>query len=500
MPAPSLEVTSPHSIQKAPRSRRAPSHPLSNSQRSSDISLQSNTSLVTPHLDNFSYQVPTFHFPEFEDFRTQAHSLHHGPQETSFFEQGPADSGSMSTGLHFDYNSRPLLYNHKHEFSASLSRTSDQETESVSSQTLPTPPPLDLSDLLEPEFATGSPVPYMLPLDEESLSQKEREECYLFFSYALGPSSGLQESVGSYKTFMKVQTRQYFDKLKEPPRTSATPPVSVHPAHVPSPPASCSLFGERPPPTPEARAEDFKKWLMPPRRRGHGSPLINTPTQSVSEKIHTDDFDFLSTLSTPSPFMPETGMVGPPSLEDIFAADGGCVPDLPPPTLTAPEAFRTYPDADFHIRGIPIIAHDKFKYQQLPGVHPVPNHHAHAQQPLLAPAIFSEMTLPPPYFPQAHYPVHGPAMQDFRLNYPVPQYMAHQVLPGIMPGDENHPPHGMLGHLQASAAAVFTHDAPVFPPPLYAPAPSRPKLGWLGWEQGRSMSGRSRGISASGDL
>jgi hypothetical protein len=153
---------------------------------------------------------------------------------------------------------------------------------SVDEDSVYVPPPPDLSDLEPLMSPSDTQDTLMFSPEHIGLSRQEREEAYLFLSYAVGPAAGIQESAGTYKSFMKNQKRHYFSNLSDRQSSSPSEPpsesIAVHPAHSPAPVASCSLFGE------QARKcsqeEDFKKWLMPPR---HCTMRLQEPEDTSSE-------------------------------------------------------------------------------------------------------------------------------------------------------------------------------------------------------------------------
>lgn len=414
--------------------------------------------------------------------------------EPSYFDAVTDDANPQST-INFDYSQD--FYSSTQDSMSTIFGGNDWDSETASSQTLTTPPPLDLGDLLEPEFASGSPVPAMLPLDgQDTMTQKEREECYLLFAHALDSSSGVQESVGSYKSFMTAQKEDYFGHVKSPVAAPPNTPTPVQPDYAPAPPATCDLFGDKTPPTPEEQAEDFKKWLMPTRRR-ELKALGLPPPSMEKENASDDNMNILLKMWAPPKFGAETGLPPPPSVEDIFAPNRPPPQPLPPPVATRPEDFQAYPDADFHIHGVPIICH-KPNSQQMSSA-----------QMMQAPSqnvFYADQLFPPPYAmnSQSWSTMDSAAMLDMQPQLALPPYMLPHGMPNIMQPCESSGLTGTVGELSAGQpgqeASMFTPEAQPFQPPLYAPAPSRPRLGWLGVDQGRSMSGRLRGFSASGDL
>jgi hypothetical protein len=447
-------------------------------------SLQSNlatasdptSSLVAPYIQKRTSSNCTF---------SEVRGINTG----SPFKQSPS-SQDLSNQVHLEEGARRGLVGFLHGYhgltgsvepSPAISATFSDDTDASSSDALLTPPPLNLGDILEPEFADELTAVSMLPLDEQHLTKKEREEAYLFYSYATGPSTGVQESVGSYKSFMNSQVKHYFGNLKDR-QQGAPPPVVADLLRVPEPAATCSLFGER---TPVAGGEeDFKKWLMPPRRR----------IQKVEEKLKTPEpFDLLSIMSASSP--------PPEDFSKPLMEYPNVSTQRAPTSYTSPKDFTTYPNADFHIRGVPIIAHNKSKIQLgLPSAADVPltTRQPFTSQvstnPMPQPSLFAgqQFMLPPP--------IVGLPCESYAL--------PHAGHAPSLPGDENFPPMAcaqqflLCGPDQMYLPVYLTDQGTLQQQiPLYAPAPSLPEASWLGWEQERTEHAtRLRGFSASGDL
>jgi hypothetical protein len=77
---------------------------------------------------------------------------------------------------------------------------------SVSTSTLSTSS--SMSSTLASACEIPDPQPKVLPL-----SSQERKEHYAWLDEIIGPASGIQESMGTYKTFMEQQRNVYYDRL-----------------------------------------------------------------------------------------------------------------------------------------------------------------------------------------------------------------------------------------------------------------------------------------------
>lgn len=139
------------------------------------------------------------------------------------------------------------------------------------------PPPIDLWDAFKSPDTSKVPTTPMIPLNDFELSRTEREEQYHLFSGIADPQAP-HELQGSYRSYMDYQAQEYYEPLSEVLEVAAITPVSVHPAHTPSPPANCDLFKDRAPR--DTRGSDFRKWLIP------GEPILS---RESSVTLASDD-------------------------------------------------------------------------------------------------------------------------------------------------------------------------------------------------------------------
>jgi hypothetical protein len=298
------------------------------------------------------------------------------------------------------------------------------------------PPPFDLSDILPSPESITLPATPILPLHDHELSSKEREEHYHLFAGAVGV--GLEELQGTYKSFMDIQTREYYglleDYLDAPDKST---PVSVHPAHVPSPPADCNLFGDHR--SRDTRGEDFKKWLLP---TGHRLPASRESSISLwsedsfsSHLEHRGVAEFIQSRrsSLSSSDSSENTLSNSISVEDVPPVLFGYIPQQapaspptppqppqlirppPPPIVHFPEAQTqalvepTQEIASAYLSGAPAFPF----YREPPFIHPPPNlqFYPHHHGWPLSPA--EEPFLPMSFHPHHISPLH-----------PAPAYMA----------------------------------------------------------------------------
>jgi hypothetical protein len=355
-------------------------------------------------------------------------------------------------------------------------------------------PSLDFGDILpalhpSPAFVGPSPTP-ILPVDELDLSQKEREENYHFFSYALGPATGFQESIGSYKSFMETQTHEYFRPLSEASAGNgrASSPISVHPAHVPTPASDCVLFDGRR--QRDTRGEDFKKWLMAPRvstwRRPRestfGDDLLNTRGVEGKRSSVVDLIEARWANAPSASSDDEDESQDPLPLSDIPAAVFGHVQSRSlSHSVFPPERVALQPAVDIHGSdssatpaarimdgdGRPMMAQPRLHVYDTQAIHmPVPRElrppvehllRGTFPPPLPPPpptAVDKTRTLPPltpllqqyispvgpgipPYLEERHQgmhpqPHHGPPTAAVPLLHPVPMDLFHHAPPDAL--------------------------------------------------------------------
>ncbi|TCD65468.1 hypothetical protein EIP91_002585 [Steccherinum ochraceum] len=116
--------------------------------------------------------------------------------------------------------------------------------------------PLDVPVKTETVF----PISY-----EQPLPQNQREAYYRYLEDALGPANGVQESVGSYKTFMTQQVQTYYERLLPSDFTirasSSTPAISSMSSTSVNLPETRS-FDSSSLPRFQSRETDYGKWLL----------------------------------------------------------------------------------------------------------------------------------------------------------------------------------------------------------------------------------------------
>ncbi|EED80221.1 predicted protein [Postia placenta Mad-698-R] len=66
---------------------------------------------------------------------------------------------------------------------------------------------------LDPDASKENVNPMLALVSQGYLSEAERQAVYNGLSHALGPASGIQESVGTYKAFMMEQRQLYYERL-----------------------------------------------------------------------------------------------------------------------------------------------------------------------------------------------------------------------------------------------------------------------------------------------
>ncbi|KAH9949358.1 hypothetical protein B0H21DRAFT_130489 [Amylocystis lapponica] len=159
----------------------------------------------------------------------------------------------------------------------------------------------------------------LLPLHgDECLPQQERTAYYECLSGVLGPATGFQESVGSYKTFMTQQTQKYYERLLPNDTDSSQSPNNLSPAaavpvqlstHTRGSIAEvismsrCDLTrsGQPAPPVDwvSANKEEFSNWLLYGGRSHSSSPAC-TPDLSSDCSSETSQSWSSGSLDDPS--------------------------------------------------------------------------------------------------------------------------------------------------------------------------------------------------------
>jgi hypothetical protein len=116
---------------------------------------------------------------------------------------------------------------------------------------------------IRPRLYYPSPVnsSFLAPLqgatmrtDRQFMSQEERISFYDFIDSVLGPASGVQESVGTYKAYMAEQSRLYFERI--------LPGSHDHMRKVQAQTYVRSQTISQPQVQPSADSVDFRKWLV----------------------------------------------------------------------------------------------------------------------------------------------------------------------------------------------------------------------------------------------
>jgi hypothetical protein len=96
----------------------------------------------------------------------------------------------------------------------------------------------------------------LVPPSEHTLSQKERLAMYKFFDDNIRPARGIEESVGSYRQYMKERSRLYFERLLgKCPDLAACPRVQT---------GNISKDGVNSSADIPKDSVDFRKWLLCP--------------------------------------------------------------------------------------------------------------------------------------------------------------------------------------------------------------------------------------------
>ena len=124
----------------------------------------------------------------------------------------------------------------------------------------------------------------LVPPSEHTLSKKERLAMYKFFDDNIRPARGIEESVGSYRQYMKERSRLYFERLLgKCPDLAACPRVQTGDPSKDGVNSSADIPKD---------SVDFRKWLLCP-------PAGNSYTHSFAVGQCVDMKATLTTCNTP---------------------------------------------------------------------------------------------------------------------------------------------------------------------------------------------------------
>jgi hypothetical protein len=161
-------------------------------------------------------------------------------------------------------------------------------------------------------------------VDRQFMSQEERTAFYGFIDNVLGPATGAQESVGTYKAYMAEQSRLYFERI--------LPGSHDHMRKVQAQTYVRSQTISQPQVQSSTDPFDFRKWLVPegltdsslddqrnsvPHFYSYGSRVSGVPTgESRSDR---------SSISKPTP-CGEDSLAW--TLDDLFSEPEDCSPPI----------------------------------------------------------------------------------------------------------------------------------------------------------------------------